>query len=341
MISDIQKDCIVKIENKINEILDKEIDKYKDNEFIKSSLEELKRLSQGGKRVRGYLIKLGQLLFGKDDESYVDLAAAIEIFQTAILIHDDIIDEADKRRGMDTINYKYKGHIGISKAICIGDLGFFISYRIINNCDISDELKNEIARVYSKTLHNTVNGEIVDVELPLKDMNYHKRMSDDIIYDIYINKTAWYTIIGPVLIGAASASASEDDKQKLIEMGTNLGIAFQIKDDLLGIYSSDGKMGKTLNDIKEGKQTIIYKYALDNGEKEDIDLLKKYYGNPKVTSKESSLIADMFDRVGAKANAEKLVEEYTNKGIKIINTMERKNKEIFMDFANYLLKREN
>lgn len=341
MKNNLQKICKEKIENKINEILDKEIDKYKDNEFIASSLEELKRLSQGGKRVRGYLIKLGQMLFGKDDDSYVDLAAAIEIFQTAILIHDDIIDEADKRRGMDTINHKYKGHIGISKAICIGDLGFFISYRIINNSDISKELKDEIVKVYSKTLHNTVNGEIVDVELPLKSVDYHKNMSEDVIYDIYVNKTAWYTIIGPILIGAASANASEADKDKLIEMGTNLGIAFQIKDDLLGIYSNYDKLGKTLNDIKEGKQTIIYKYALDNANEKQINLIKKYYGNPNVTLDDSLVIAKLFDEVGARKNAENLVCEYTKKGIDIINSMNLENKDLFMDFANYLLKREN
>ena len=86
------EECKIKIENKINEILDNEVKKYESNEFIKESILELKRLSYGGKRVRGYLIKLGQLLFGKDDDSYIDLAAAIEIFQTAILIHDDIID---------------------------------------------------------------------------------------------------------------------------------------------------------------------------------------------------------------------------------------------------------
>ena len=71
------EECKIKIENKINEILDKEIKKYEDNEFIKESLEELKRLSKGGKRVRGYLVKLGAMLFGKDDDSYIDLAAAL------------------------------------------------------------------------------------------------------------------------------------------------------------------------------------------------------------------------------------------------------------------------
>ena len=334
-------ECKEKIEVKINKILDKEIEKYKDNEFIKEAISELKRLSSSGKRVRGYLIKLGAMLFGKNDDAYIDLAAAIEIFQTAILIHDDIIDEAQKRRGMQTINSKYPGHIGISKAICIGDLGFFISYRIINNANISKELKEEIVKVYSKTLHNTVNGEIVDVELPLKSLSYHKSMSEKVIYDIYVNKTAWYTIIGPVLIGASSAGVKEEDKEKLIKMGTYLGIDFQIKDDLLGIYSDSNKMGKTLNDIKEGKQTIIYKYAIDHANADELKEIEKYYGNPLVTKEECMKIAKLFEKIGAKKNACDLAEEYTNKGIDVINKMDVQNKDIFIAFANYLLNREN
>lgn len=330
-----------KIENKINEILDKEINKFSDNEFIRGSIEELKRLSKGGKRVRGYLVKVGQMLFGKDDDSYIDLAAALEIFQTAILIHDDIIDEADKRRGMDTINFKYKGHLGISKAICIGDLGFFISYRIINKMDLTDELKAEIARIYSKTLYNTVNGEIVDVELPLKSLKYHKDMDEKIIYDIYINKTAWYTIIGPILIGAASANASYEDKKKLAEAGINLGIAFQIKDDLLGLYSDVSTIGKTLNDIKENKQTIIYKYAIDHATDEQLEIINMYYGKEDTNEENTKKLLDLFEKLGAKENAEKLVKKYTDKGIDIINNMDANNKEIFINFANYLLKRKN
>ena len=334
MKKDTRLECKNKISEKINEILDKEIEKYSDNEFIRESIRELKRLSQGGKKVRGYLVKLGQLLMGVDDDSYIDLAAAIEIFQTAILIHDDIIDEADKRRGMDTINYKYAGHIGISKAICI-------SYRIINNANISNEIKDEIIKIYSKTLHNTVNGEIVDVELPLKDINYHKNMDEKIIYDIYVNKTAWYTIIGPILIGAASKNASKEIKDKLIEMGINLGIAFQIKDDLLGLYSDSVSMGKTLNDIKEGKQTIIYKYAIDHADNEQIDIIKKYYGNPNVDIEGNKKIIDLFEKLGAKKYAEGLVLDYTNKGISIIENMDVYNKNEFIQFANYLLKRDN
>lgn len=330
-----------KIEDKINEILDTEINLYKDNIFIKSSLEELKRLSQGGKRVRGYLVKLGQILCGIDDDSYVDLAAALEIFQTAILIHDDIIDEADKRRGMDTINTRYEGHLGVSKGICIGDMGFFISYKIISELDIESDVKSEIMKIYARTVYNTVNGEITDVELPLQDISYHKSMDEKIIYDIYVNKTAWYTIIGPLLIGASSVGIDKDKKEKIIEAGTNLGIAFQIKDDLLGLYSDVLTLGKTLNDIKEGKQTIIYKYAIDNANDKELDIIKKYYGSPNLTIEENKIITDLFEKIGAKANAEKLVEKYTNKGIKIMEELDLYNKDLFIDFAHYLLKRKN
>ena len=329
-----------KIENRINEILDREIDKYKNNNFIVNSLEELKRLSQGGKRVRGYLIKLGQLLMNKDDDSYVDIAAALEIFQTAILIHDDIIDEADLRRNEITINAKYPNHLGISKGICIGDLGFFLSYKIIAEANISSEVKEAIMDVYATTLYNTVVGEIIDVELPLENLDYHLNMEDKIIYDIYVNKTSWYTIIGPLLIGALSAGLDKNNKEDLIEIGTKLGIAFQIKDDLLGLYTENNIMGKTLNDIKENKQTIIYKYAINKASKEELDIINELYGKD-INEEQTKTILELFDKLGAKKNAEELIEKYTNEAIKKIEELDISNKELFIEFANYLLKRNN
>ena len=127
---------------------------------------------------------------------------------------------------------------------------------------------------------------------------------------------------------------------KLTDMGANLGIAFQIKDDLLGLYSAPGDMGKTLNDVKEGKQTIIYKYAIDNATNEELDIINKYYGKNDINEEETKIITDLFKKIGAKKNAEKLELEYTNKGIQIIDSMDVQNKDLFMDFANYLLKRD-
>ena len=143
------------------------------------------------------------------------------------------------------------------------------------------------------------------------------------------------------MIGATLARASEEDKKKLIEMGTNLGIAFQIKDDLLGLYSDNNKIGKTLNDIKEGKQTIIYKYAIDHANDNELDIIEKYYGNTLITNEESMIVTKLFEKLGARKNAEELVKEYTDKGINIIKNMNVKNKDLFISFANYLLNRTN
>ena len=91
---------------------------------------------------------------------------------------------------------------------------------------------------------------------------------------------------------------------------------------------------------KEGKQTIIYKYAIDHASKEELDVISKYYVNPNVTDEESNIIIKLFDKLGARKNAENLVKKYTDNGTSIIETMDVQNKDLFMEFANYLLKRD-
>lgn len=325
------------IDTNIDKVLDKEISNALNGD-IKKSFEELKRLSKGGKRIRGMLIKIGQLLNGLDDDSYLSLATAFEIFQTAVLIHDDIIDEADERRGLPTITKLNEGHNGVSKAICIGDLGFFLSYKLINESDFDDNIKTKILDYYTKTLYNTVIGEIIDVELPLKDFDYHLNMDEKEIYDIYINKTSWYTFIGPLLLGAISANMEEEKLNKLIDIGLNLGIAFQIKDDLLGLYSTNNEMGKTLNDIKENKQTIIYKYAIDRASKEEKEVINSLYG--KVLNEEDTKkLLDLFDKSEAKKDAEGLVTVFTHKALETLYVSDFENKDYLINLAKRLVER--
>ena len=327
------------IDNNINTILDDEINKNT-NDDIKYSLQELKRLSQGGKRIRGMLIKIGQLLNGVDDDSYLPLATAFELFQTAVLIHDDIIDEAEERRGHPTITKLNKGHSGISKAICIGDLGFFLSYNLINNSSFSDKIKTKILKKYTETLYNTVIGEIIDVELPLKDFKYHLAMDEQEIYDIYINKTSWYTFIGPLLLGAISTDMDDQKLTTLVEIGLNLGIAFQIQDDLLGLYSNKEDIGKTVNDVKENKQTIIYKYAIDRASKEELKIINNLYGQD-LNKKETKTLLDLFEKLGAKQNAIDLVTVFTYKAMEILNNSDFKNKDYLIKLANKLVNRKS
>ena len=325
------------IDKNIDAILDTEIINSL-NDDIKKSFEELKRLSKGGKRIRGILIKIGQLLNGVDDDSYLSLATAFEIFQTSVLIHDDIIDEADERRGLPTITKLNEGHNGISKAICFGDLGFFLSYKLINESSFNSDIKAKLLKCYTDTLYNTVIGEIIDVELPLKDYKYHLNMDDKEIYDIYINKTSWYTFIGPLLLGAISSGMDDDKLNNIIDIGLNLGIAFQIKDDLLGLYSTNKEMGKTLNDIKENKQTIIYKYAIDHATDEERNIINNLYGK-ELNEEDTKTILDLFTSLNAKDNAEKLVKDHTDKAINIINDSDFENKQYLIDLAEKLVAR--
>ena len=325
------------IDNNLDFVLDREINDN-DNESVKYSLNELKRLSKGGKRIRGILIKIGQLLNGVNNDSYLSLATAFELFQTSVLIHDDIIDEADERRGMPTINKLVKGHHGISKAICIGDLGFFLSYRLINESSFDNNIKTKLLEIYTKTIYNTVIGEIIDLEIPLKSFDYHLKMEEKEIYDIYANKTSWYTFIGPLLLGAISTGLKDDQLTDIIDIGMNLGIAFQIKDDLLGLYSTNNEIGKTVNDIKENKQTIIYKYAISQASKEELDIINKYYGKDN-NSKDNKQLLDLFIKLGAKDNAVSLVKDYTNKAIEIINKSNYKNKDYLINLALLLVER--
>jgi geranylgeranyl pyrophosphate synthase len=325
------------IDNNIDKLLDEELSTWKSAD-VKKSFEELKRLSKGGKKIRGALIKIGELLNGVDNDSYLPLATAFEIFQTAVLIHDDIIDEADTRRGMPTITALIPGHDGLSKAICVGDLGFFLSYKIISETNFSDSIKAKLIEFYTKTLYNTIVGEIIDVELPLKDFNYHLNMKDDEIYDIYMYKTSWYTFIGPLLLGAIAANMDDDKINSIIEIGLNLGIAYQIRDDLLGLYSTNDNMGKTSTDIKENKQTIIYKYAIDHANDEERKIIESLYGK-ELNEEDTKTLIDLFTSLNAKDNAERLVKEHTDKAINIINDSDFENKQYLIDLAEKLVAR--
>ena len=325
------------IDKNIDDVLEKEINNAL-NDDIKYSFNELKRLSKGGKRVRGILIKIGQLLNGLNDDSYLPLATAFEIFQTSVLIHDDIIDEADTRRSMPTITALNPDHNGVSKAICVGDLGFFLSYKLINESSFDNDIKSKIIKYYTDTLYNTVIGEIIDVLLPIKDFKYHLEMDEQEIYDIYINKTSWYTFIGPLLLGAISSNIEEDKLKSIIDIGLNLGIAFQIKDDLLGLYSTNDNMGKTSTDVKENKQTIIYKYAIDHANPEEKEVINRLYGK-ELNEEDTKTLLDLFVSLNAKDNAERLVKEHTDKAIDLINKSDFKNKEYLIDLANKLVTR--
>ena len=276
-----------------------------DNDIIKDAVEDFIDLNKDGKYIRGCLISLGEYLSGEGN-NYLNLALAYEMFQTSVLIHDDIIDNARMRRGKETIprrickkylnkindkeyqkdTLRYANSIGI----CSGDLGFYEANKLIVNSYKNHEYLTKILEIYNDIVIKTIKGEIIDVTLPfVNKYNYYHSTEKDII-DIYHLKTSFYTLIGPFMLGYALNG--KDIDEKLYEVLNKIGLSFQIKDDMLGIFSDEKIIGKSnISDIEEFKQTLLYSHIITTPYREEF---LKLYGKKNITDRELDRIRELL-----------------------------------------------
>lgn len=314
------------------------------------------RACEGGKRLRGALVKLGfEIAKGRDhlggvpstslratirgdllSKEIVKPAAAFEIFQTAILAHDDIVDLSPTRRGKLTIFMALGGdHYGISQTICLGDIGFFLAQKLIAESNFDEKLKNKALSSFAGTMLQTGLGQMLDVELP-----YIKGdKSEHDILTVFRLKTARYTLVGPMQLGAILGGADDKLLKNIEKFGESLGIAFQIQDDILGIFGDEDILGKSVtSDIEEGKITLLYLYALKNGGKEG---LAGVYGS-KVGLDGLEKVRKIFKETGALEYSQKKAEELVNEAKKVIPliTNNYKLKTILEEMADFLVRRQ-
>lgn len=295
--------------------------------------------AEGGKRLRGSLVRLGyELAGGKNVDNIYSPAAAFEIFQTAILAHDDIIDQSPTRRGRPTLHFALGAdHYAISQAICLGDIGFFLAYQVLANSDFPDAQKNLAINVFSKLMIETGEGEMLDVYLP-KDPN----PTEDDVLKIGLLKTARYTITGPLQLGASLAGADQAYLDKLQQFGDDLGVAFQIQDDILGVFGNEEIIGKSASsDIEEGKITVLYLYALDHAEEDQKNVLLSY-GKSNITSDQLTAIRRVLTDTGALEYAKTLADKYVSKSAKLINeiTTNPHHQALLREMSDFLINRD-
>ncbi|MGI0079945.1 MAG: polyprenyl synthetase family protein, partial [Nitrososphaerales archaeon] len=233
-----------------------------------SSLYEMMREypRRGGKGVRGSMCLLWCELFGGRRKDALVTAAALELFQNWILIHDDIEDESDLRRGLPALHKKY----GISLSINAGDAlhGKMWELLVYNKHLLGAELSLKILSEFSTMLNETTEGQQME-------LSWTTHAKWDITEKDYLlmvtKKAAWYTCISPSRMGVTLASAAwgqrdyENLLTRLIRLGTDLGIAFQIVDDVLNLTAEPKKYGKEiLGDLFEGKRTLMLIHLLDH-----------------------------------------------------------------------------
>ncbi len=331
------------------------IDKYnkelvKDKKgYLKDNLELFANLNSDGKLIRATLISLGYKIASLKNIDYsFNLGLAYELFQTSVLIHDDIIDNDNLRRGKETIHYaNYKRDLKYDEesakknsesiGICIGDYGFYEANKIIIDNYCSDSNFKDVFSYYNDIVLKTIEGELIDVKLSF-DSRY-KLDDTDIeknIMEVYKLKTAFYTIIGPLSLGLILGGIKDSRLDKIKEFGEKIGIAFQIQDDILGIYSNLGK--EVGSDIKEYKQTILFANAIkDTKYKKE---LLKYYGKKDINMQKIEEVRRIFKESLAYEKTYDLMNSLYKEAKSIINEVtwiNEEDKKILKGFVDYLV----
>ena len=322
-----------------------------DNPIVIDAVNKFINMNGDGKFLRGCLIDLGYKLTKSDDYAKT-LSLAYETFETSILIHDDIIDNAHLRRNKETIHETYKDEFkkynvendntNTSLALCIGDLGFFYTNEMITKKYKNDKNLAKLLSYYNNIVIKTIKGEIIDVALPFIEKNDKKHaLHEEDIMEIYRLKTSWYTVVGPFILGMILGNSKAKDIETFEKVLEPLGIAFQIKDDILGIYSSKEILGKSVySDIEEFKQTILYSYIKIN-RNDLLDELLKYYGK-NITEEESKKVQKLFEDSGALEYATNKMNEMFNEVYTNIKSMDIKEytKNILLGLISFLRLRE-
>jgi len=287
-------------------------------------------LNIGGKRIRPILTLLGAELFGCDKESAISQALSIEVFHNFTLVHDDIMDEAPLRRNQATVHQKWNTNVGILS----GDVMIIKAYQLL--CQINAEKLPEAIDVFSKTAVEVCEGQQMD-------MDFESRNDVTIAEYVEMIRLKTSVLLGAALsIGAIVANASEKDKKNIYAFGQNIGIAFQIQDDILDLYADPLKFGKQVGgDVIANKKTILYLTALTDATKEQREILKQLDDEKNIELK-IMRTRQLFDQLKVKESCKERMQSYYSLAKENLSKIDvpENNKRKLLELASYLMDRE-
>lgn len=304
----------------------------------------------GGKRLRAGLVRLGYETFGgRTPKKILPIAAAVEIVHGGMLVHDDIIDRGETRHNKPTLHERYKKrqvtddqtealHYGEGMAICAGDIAFFETIKLCLTSVLPIKVKERVISELLETLFNTAYGQTLDLEL-----GYKSKVTKREILTVYRLKTALYTFVGPLSYGAIGAKASKRELAMVVAYGLPVGIAFQLQDDILGMFGDEKTLGKPIDsDIKEGKKTLLYLEAFKRSTLTQRRFLARVWGNPEITPKEVGQARKIIKDTGSLDHEIKLARQLVAKGKRVIPKLTKnpEYQEIFSTLADYIIERE-
>lgn len=247
----------------------------KEDALVAEALEHVKKMTlSGGKRLRPAFMLAGyEAAGGTDTERLINTSMAIELIHMFLLIHDDIIDRDALRHGVPTLHERYADwgrkrlmledsrHFGNSIALIVGDMIYSFGNNILFQSGFSHERVFAALSKMQRIVSQTCVGEAKDIYL-----EYRKKAGSDEVLKMYEQKTARYTFEGPLHLGALLAGGTPELLEVLSKYALPLGIAFQIQDDILGVFGDEKHIGKPVgSDIQEGKMTILVTKAYERG----------------------------------------------------------------------------
>jgi geranylgeranyl diphosphate synthase type I len=335
------------VKNFIDEFLQEKQKKFSSvNPWGEDAIEKLSPFVKSGKMLRSGLVCLGyEMRKGKITPDIFPAAAAVEFIQAALLIHDDIIDRDNFRRGLPSLFYQYtqKGeqdgvadpiHFGQGMAICLGDIGFFLAFELFSELNVAQAVKESIIRLWAQELSYVGLAQMQDLFFG----ETNTKVEADDILQLYHYKTARYSFSLPLKIGGILGGANPKLLQSLDRCGHTFGLLFQLKDDQLGLYGSEDDLGKPVgSDLKECKKTLHYYYLNQKANMEDVKRFEMICGNENLSLDMVHEVRAMMKKYGVdKAITERMksLQEEVESEIAGLNIQE-KHKDILLDLLEF------
>ena len=288
-------------------------------------------LGNPGKRIRPFLVLLSAKAAGGSFAKVYNAALAIEMLHTFTLAHDDIMDNADMRRGHLTLHKKYD----LSTAILAGDSLLSIAYEFLLK-DLNSNAKPVIA-TFTRSLVEVCEGQSLD-----KEFEVLPTVSLPLYIEMITKKTA-IMLETCCATGAQIAGASPEVVKALSGFGKNIGIAFQIQDDLLDITGNEKSFGKNIGgDLIEGKKTYLFIKALERADRKTKPHFTRMIKNKGITPEEIPFFKNLYYELGVIDDAHKAITSYTNKALKNLSAItDDDNRDLLKRLAYHLIKRTN
>jgi geranylgeranyl diphosphate synthase type II len=290
-------------------------------------------LSLGGKRVRPVLMLMAYNLYKDDPQKIITQAVGLETYHNFTLLHDDLMDNADMRRGHETVHKKWDAN----QAILSGDTMLLQAFERVEACEV-DKVKDVFA-TFMQTTYEIGEGQQLDVE-------YETR--DDVKEEDYIEMIRLKTsvlIACALKIGAILAGASQEDQENLYKFGEQIGLAFQLQDDLLDVYGDPQVFGKNIGgDITSNKKTYMLINALNLANEAQRKELQKWIAAKDFNRKEKvAAVTRLYDEIGIRELCERKMDECYNRALDYLAKVDvpEERKKILKAYAEELLTRQS